>query len=71
MQCETCDELLALYDTSVRAYSKATSDLNGALGDDFRRLLQESQTAFDACQKGSDKLMDHWRSAHKPLAVAT
>ena len=66
MRCATCDKLLDLYDESVKIYSRMTAKVAGALGDDFTLALSRAQTARDACQEASDKLMEHWRSDHKP-----
>jgi hypothetical protein len=41
--CLTCSDLLSLYRTHVSAYSKATDDLKGLLGDDLKLMFARAE----------------------------
>ncbi len=66
MRCKTCDDLLELYERSVKLYAHITHKLSGALGSDFMHTYEMAERAKATCQLACDNLMDHWRSVHKP-----
>jgi hypothetical protein len=69
MTCKTCQELLGLYDRSVRLYMNAAHNIKGTVGDDFKRAFAEAERLKLACREASDNLMMHWRQKHGNLAV--
>jgi len=71
MICKKCDELLALYERSVRLYTNAVHDITGALGDDFTRAFANAESLKQACQAASENLMIHWKQKHGHLAKST
>jgi len=64
MTCKTCDELLSLYERSVRRYVNAARNIKGTLGDDFKRAFQEAKRLRNACHLASQDLIMHWRQKH-------
>ena len=66
--CPTCSDLLNVYRTTVSAYSKATDDLKGLLGDDLKLMFARVEEFRLACGHAHQAFMEHWRANHGKLA---
>jgi hypothetical protein len=65
MECQTCDELLAVYRDAVSLYNNADREL---LGGNFGLALQELKRLKQACRDADDALMEHLRKEHNNLS---
>jgi hypothetical protein len=66
--CPTCSDLLSLYRMSVSAYSKATDDLKGLLGDDLRLMFARAEEFRLASGHAHQAFMEHWRANRGKLS---
>ena len=67
MDCQTCDDLLAAYKSSVRLFRDAVRQGSGAVGDDSRLSGAKAQRLGQQCKDASDAFMAHWRKDHGNL----
>jgi len=64
MICESCKQLMRAYDAAVAAYTKASRQLSGLMGDDFDQALEQCETLRLACRSAHEAIMDHIAAEH-------
>ena len=63
--CEKCWKLLELYKSALMAYEKASSQLSGIIGDDFKRAFEQCERLRHACQAANAEALAHINSTHE------
>jgi hypothetical protein len=66
--CSACSDLLNIYRTNVSAYSKATDDLKGLIGNDLKLMFARAEEFRLACGHAHQAFMEHWRVDHRKLS---
>jgi hypothetical protein len=71
MDCQTCNELLITYKSTVKPYTLVMQEMAGLVGADFQLALKELERLRVKCQEANDALTAHWRQDHGESQAAS
>jgi hypothetical protein len=65
MDCETCGDLIAAYECSVKLYTEPMQDMAELAEDDFQLALEGLERLRVKCREARDALVEHWHQDHR------